>query len=80
MDDNASTEGTADARRPQPRAVHAGAVLAPGATLLPTGRTAVDDTLELPELYAALEDHHREQVLWIARELRRWELGPSRPG
>jgi hypothetical protein len=47
--------------------------MARGVTLSPTGRPSVNDTLELLELYAAMSDDHRAQVLWLARELTDWE-------
>jgi hypothetical protein len=49
-------------------------LMARGATLPPTGRPAVDDTLELLELYAAMTDDQRHQVLWLARQFRGWEV------
>lgn len=33
----------------------------------------MDDTLELLELYAAMNPEHREQVIWLARQLTEWE-------
>lgn len=33
----------------------------------------MDETLRLLELWAALDEHHRTQVLWLAETLDEWE-------